>query len=202
MSTQVEPVRAMPAFDSRFPVARMIQENILELRANWYWFVILGAALIALGVGALSYSVVATVFTALAVGYFLMFGGVCYVVGAFFTRGWGGFFLSLLAGVLHLVVGLLIVDRPLEAAIVYTLLMAMFFFVEGLFRMFIALAGQFHHWGWVFCSGMVSLLLGVLIWRQWPVDGLWIAGAFLGINLLFNGMTYISLGLNLRRLAV
>jgi uncharacterized membrane protein HdeD (DUF308 family) len=198
----MEPAGALPAFDSRFPIIRMIQENVHELRDNWYWFVILGAALIVLGLVALSYSVIASVFTAMVAGYFLVFGGVFYVVGAFFTRSWGGFFLGLLAGVLHLAVGLIIVDRPVEAVIVYTLLMAVFFFVEGLFKIFAALAGQFRHWGWVFGNGVVAVLLGVLIWRQWPFDGLWIVGAFLGINLLVSGASYISLGLNVRRLPV
>lgn len=185
-----------------FPLVGMVRESLAELRASWYWFVILGAALMLLGLMAMSYSVLASVATALAFGYFLLAAGILYIGGAFFTRGWGGFFLSLLAGVLHLAVGVIVLDRPGEALLIYTLLLAVFFFVEGLFRIVAALAGRFRHWGWMLFNGVVTLALGVMIWRQWPLDGLYVVGLFLGINLVFSGATYISLGLSARRLPV
>jgi len=155
-----------------------------------------------LGLAAMSYSGLATLATAVAVGYFLIVAGVVYVVGAFFTGSWGGFFLTLLGGVLHLAVGVLVLDRPGEAVLIYTLLMAAFFFVEGLFRIVGALAGRFYHWGWMLFNGVVTLSLGVMIWRQWPLSGLYVVGLFLGINLVFSGAGYVSLGLRARRLPV
>jgi uncharacterized membrane protein HdeD (DUF308 family) len=200
MSMQPPVFTSEPAFGGGPPVARFVQENVRALRHNWFWFVLLGAALLVLGLAAISYSVLATEVAALVFGYFLLAAGVFYLVGAFFTHGWGGFFLSLLAGILHLAVGVIVLDRPLEVAVVYTLLMAVFFFVEGLFRIVAALAGQFHHWGWVLVNGVITLLLGVLIWRQWPFSGLYVVGLFVGINLVISGVTYITLGLNARRL--
>jgi uncharacterized membrane protein HdeD (DUF308 family) len=155
-----------------------------------------------LGLMAMSYSMVATLATAIVFGYFLLVAGIFYVVGAFFTRGWGGFFLSLLAGVLNLAVGVIVLDRPGEALLIYTLLLAAFFFVEGLFRIVGALAGRFHHWGWMLFNGIVTLALGVMIWRQWPLSGLYVVGLFLGINLLLSGASYVSLGLAARKLPV
>jgi uncharacterized membrane protein HdeD (DUF308 family) len=181
-------------------LAGVVRESLVELRASWGWFVTLGAALTLLGLFAMSYSVLATIATALVFGCFLLTAGVFYIVGAFFTRGWGGFFLSLLAGVLHLAVGVIVLDRPGEALLVYTLLLAAFFFVEGLFRIIGALAGRFRHWGWMLFNGIVTVALGVMIWRQWPLSGLYVVGLFLGINLVISGVTYISLGLNVRRL--
>jgi uncharacterized membrane protein HdeD (DUF308 family) len=180
----------------------MVAENIAELRASWGWFVALGVALILLGLAAMNYAVLATVGTSLVFGYFLLAAGICYVIGAFFTRGWGGFFLSLLAGLLHIAVGVIVVDRPEEAVLLYTLLLAVFFFVEGLFRIVGALVGRFQHWGWVLFNGVVTLALGVMIWRQWPLSGLYVVGLFLGINLLLSGVGYVSLGLAARKLPV
>jgi uncharacterized membrane protein HdeD (DUF308 family) len=180
----------------------VIRESLVELQASWYWFVILGAALMLLGLMAMSYSVLATLTTALVFGYFLLAAGVLYIVGAFFTRGWGGFFLSLLAGVLHLAVGVIVLDRPAEAVLIYTLLLAVFFFVEGLFRIIGALAGRFRHWGWMLFNGIVTLALGVMIWRQWPLSGLYVVGLFLGINLVLSGASYIGLGLAARKLPI
>jgi uncharacterized membrane protein HdeD (DUF308 family) len=195
--------RALP-FGAPSPVAGLIQENVKALRDSWFWFVLLGVGLVVLGLAVLSYTgmVWASLATAFVFGCFMLAGGIVYIVGAFFTRGWGGFFLSLLAGVLHLAVGAIILEHPVDAVILFTMLMAAFFFVEGLFRIIGALAGHFHHWGWMLVNGIISMVLGVLIWRQWPFDALYVVGLFLGIDLLFSGASYIALGLNARRLPV
>jgi uncharacterized membrane protein HdeD (DUF308 family) len=201
--TQTPPPNATPS-RTPFPVVGVIREDLEQLRASWCWFVTLGSFLMLLGIGALTYTgmVWATVATALVFGCFMVAAGVLYIVGAFFTRGWGGFFLSLLAGVLHLAVGAIILHRPVEALLVYTLLLAVFFFVEGLFQIVGALAGRFQHWGWMLFHGIVTLVLGVMIWRQWPLSGLYVVGLFLGINLVVSGASYISLGLTARKLPV
>ena len=99
---QVLPPDAASGLASPFPATGVIRESLAELRASWGWLVTLGTALMILGLAAMSYATLATLATALAFGYFMLAAGVVYIVGAFFTRGWGGFFLSLLAGVLHL----------------------------------------------------------------------------------------------------
>jgi uncharacterized membrane protein HdeD (DUF308 family) len=181
-------------------MAGVIHENVAELRRSWGWFLALGILLTLLGLVALSYSCIATITTVLVFGYFLLIGGVFHIVGAFFTRGWGGLFLGLLAGVLYLAAGFIVVNHPTEAAIVYTLLIAVFFFVDGLFYIFAALTGRFRHRGWVLLSGIVTLILGVMIWKQWPLSGLFVVGLFVGINLIFSGVGYMMLGLSARRL--
>ncbi|MGZ3634159.1 MAG: hypothetical protein ACXWM7_07870 [Parachlamydiaceae bacterium] len=39
------------------------------------------------------------------------------------------------------------------------------------------------------------MLLGLLIWAQWPVSGLWIIGLFIGIDLIVLGWMWITLAL-------
>jgi uncharacterized membrane protein HdeD (DUF308 family) len=130
----------------------------------------------------------------------MVVSGAAFIAGAFFTRGWGGFFVSLLGGVLYMAAGAILIDHPREAALVYTLLLAVFFFVEGLFRVVAALAGRFQHRWRMLLSGVVTLLLGVLIWRQWPLSGLYAIGLFLAIHLVVTGAHYLGLGLAVRRL--
>jgi uncharacterized membrane protein HdeD (DUF308 family) len=194
MVTQLPPSRPM------FTVSRMIQENLKDLRDSWFWFVILGVILIVVGIAAVSYSFAAGIATALFFGLFLVVGGLFHIAGAFFTRGWGGFFLCLLAGVLELALGVIFVEHPIDALVVYTLLLAVVFFIEGMFWILAALAGGFHNWGWTLLSGVITLLLGVMIWRQWPLSGLWVVGTFIGVNMICNGSTYVALGLRVRQL--
>jgi uncharacterized membrane protein HdeD (DUF308 family) len=196
MSTITRPVGPL----SR--LAPIIQEDLKTLKDAWIWFLILGVALIALGCCALGYTALFTIASVEVFGFLMILGAVTYIGGAFLTGSWGGFFLTLLMGVLQLSAGAICVRHPAEAAIVYTLLMAVFFMVGGLFRIVTALAGQFRGWGWVLVNGIITLLLGLMIWQQMPFSGLWVIGTFLGIDLIFSGWSYVALGLNARKLPV
>ena len=199
-TTHAPPSDLSHGFRAPFPAVGMFRENLSELRASWGWFVALGVVLMILGAAAISASQIASAATALVFAGLMLGAGVAYLIGAFFTRSWGGFFMSLLAGVLHLAVGAIILDRPLEALLVYTLLLAALFFVEGVVQIIGSIAGRFYNWGWALMSGIVSLALGVLIWRQWPLSGLYVVGLFVGINLAFHGATFFMVGLGMRRL--
>jgi uncharacterized membrane protein HdeD (DUF308 family) len=191
-----------PLTTPMFRLSPQIQEDLNHLKKAWIWFVALGVALIVLGVLALAYSTLFTIATVEVVGAFLIIGGLIYVAGSFFTGSWGGFFLTLMTGVLQLVMGFLCVQHPAEAAIVYTLLMAAFFMVGGLFRIVAGASGDFRGRGWVIVNGIVTLALGIMIWQQSPISGLWVIGTFIGIDLIFNGWLYVLIGTNVRKLPV
>lgn len=168
------------------------------LRRNWGWFLALGAALVLLGMIALGCAVTTTIVSLLLFGWFLIAGGVIEIVHAFWARQWSGFFLELSLGVLQLVVGWMVVENPLEAGLTLTLLMAVFFIFGGVFRMVTALTMPFEGRWWLFFSGLVNLVLGVMIWRRWPSDALWVIGMFIGIDLIFHGWWLVMLALSVR----
>jgi uncharacterized membrane protein HdeD (DUF308 family) len=181
-------------------LAPVIQEDLKKLKGAWLWFLILGVALILLGMVAISYSTFFTIASVEVLGIFFVVGAAFCIGGSLFTGSWGGFFLTLLTGVLNLIVGLICLRHPAEAAIVYTLLMAVFFMVGGLFRIVGSVAGRFRGRGWVLLNGIITLILGIMIWQQMPFSGLWVIGTFLGIDLIFNGWSYLLLGLSVRKL--
>jgi uncharacterized membrane protein HdeD (DUF308 family) len=91
------------------------------------------------------------------------------------------------------------VFRPLlRPMLALTLLAACFLMVGGIFKIVAALCYRFGAWGWPLASGIIDLILGVMIWQGWPASGLWVLGAFLGLNLVFRGINWIALGLALR----
>jgi uncharacterized membrane protein HdeD (DUF308 family) len=107
----------------------------------------------------------------------------------------------LLAGVLYAVAGVVMIANPALAAVSLTLLIAIILIVAGLFRLVVAFSTPLHHRGWLILNGVISILLGVMIWRSWPVSGLWVIGMFIGIDMIFDGWTEIMLALSVRRLA-
>jgi uncharacterized membrane protein HdeD (DUF308 family) len=182
------------------PFAGVFAAGLHELRRNWGWFLLLGIALIILGLVALSATFIATIATVLVLGWILVIDGVFQAAMAFWSRQWSGFFLHVLAGVLALIVGFLMLSKPVAAGLTLTLLLAVFFFVSGFFRILASLIMQFPSWPWVLLSGVINVVLGALIWSEWPESGLWVIGLFVGIDMIFCGWSYVIFALTVRRL--
>jgi uncharacterized membrane protein HdeD (DUF308 family) len=177
-----------------------LRHGLHALRGNWLWFVLLGIALVVLGTIALGAVVIASLAAAIVIGALIFMGGVAETLGAFWCRGWSGFFVHLLSGVLSIVVGILFLRAPVGALAALTLLLACFFMVGGVFKIVAVLSHRFAAWGWPLVSGIIDLVLGVLIWLEWPASALWVIGMFVGITMVFRGFNWIALGLALRSL--
>ncbi len=105
-------------------------------------------------------------------------------------------------GGLTLLCGIALVGNPLFASGVLTIVLASYFFVDGIFE--IAAAFRLRSepgWGWMFFGGIVSILLGIMIWRQFPLSGAWAIGILLGIKLFFVGLIMVTTGSTVRSLA-
>jgi uncharacterized membrane protein HdeD (DUF308 family) len=87
------------------------------------------------------------------------------------------------------------------SALTLTLILAVFFMVSGAFRILVALLMRFPEWRWLLLNGLITLLLGLLIWKQWPLSGLWVIGLFIGFELIYTGVSWVLLSLAARRLA-
>jgi len=42
------------------------------------------------------------------------------------------------------------------------------------------------------------VILGILLWVQWPVSALWFIGFAVGVSLIFDGAAWTSLAMRLR----
>jgi uncharacterized membrane protein HdeD (DUF308 family) len=158
----------------------------------------MGIALMILGLAAIGSSFIATFTTVLVFGILMLLGAIFQVVTALWGRSWRGFFLHLLAGVLYLIAGLFMIENPLEAALSLTVLIAACLLVGGVLRIGMSFAERFEGWGWVLLNGVISVILGAGIWRQWPFSGLWVIGLFVGIEMLFSGLSWVMLGMAVR----
>jgi uncharacterized membrane protein HdeD (DUF308 family) len=178
-----------------------IKYELRHLRDHWWWLTLLGALLVIGGTAAIvvpTLTVVTTMAAVIVLGITLMVAGVAIIVAAFWTGRWSGFLLQILVGLLYLVAGFAITEQPAKGAIAATILLASLFIVLGAFRIVAALAFRLPQWGWVLLNGVVTLLLGIIIYRHFPKDVTWVIGLLVGLEMLFNGWTWIMLSVAIR----
>jgi uncharacterized membrane protein HdeD (DUF308 family) len=181
--------------------AELLSSEKEHLGKHWFGLLCVGILLIVVGLMAMSAAFIATLATVMVFGILSLVGGGMEIANAFWARRWRGFWLHLLGGILYMVLGFFLIQQPLEAAAAFTLVMAVTFFIGGLFRIILSLAERFHGWEWVFLNGIVTLVLGIMIWRQWPEAKYWVIGLFVGIDLLFDGWSWVIAAFTVRSLA-
>ncbi|HWR35416.1 MAG TPA: HdeD family acid-resistance protein [Clostridia bacterium] len=169
------------------------------LRHNWGWFLALGIIQIVIGIVALGFMPAATIGTVLVFGWLMLVGGIVEAVYAFRSRGGGGFLLHLAGAVLGVLIGLLVVTHPVAGALAWTLLFASLFTVGGLFHVIAAASLRYPKWGWSVFDGAITLLLGIMLWAEWPVSGFWFLGLALGVSLVLRGWSHVMFALAVRK---
>lgn len=172
-----------------------------KLRKSWIWMAILAAISLVGGVLALVNPFVATLAATMLAGWFFILLGGLQVVQSFQVQGWGGFLWALLFGVLSLVVGISLVFNPLAGMVSLTLLVAVLLLATGATKIFYAFSLRpVTGWGWVLVSGLLSVVLGILIFSNFPAAAATILGIFLAVELISNGVVFLLVALGLRQL--
>jgi len=178
-----------------------VQQELGHLKSSWLCFLMMGILLAVCGTVALVFPAltVLTSFAAVVIlGVSLVIAGVSTLLTCFWAGKWSGTMLQLLVGILYVVSGMVIADTPVRSAVALTGFMAAFFIIVGAFRTVAAFATRFPNWGWAVLNGVITFLIGVIIYRHFPESALWVIGALVGVELLFNGWTWIMLALAVR----
>ena len=182
------------------PGPQTLGEGIRALRAKWGWLVAFGVISMIAGVIALASVVMATASAVIIVGFMMLMAGAAEIVAAFNAKDWSHRILWLLLGALYVFAGLVCLQNPFEAATLLTLMLGIALIVGGLLRIFLATQmKQGTPWVWVVISGIITFLLGLMIVARWPASSFYTLGIFLGIDLIFIGSGWLSIGLALRK---
>ncbi len=176
-----------------------VRHELIHLKKHWWGLLLLGGLLVVCGIVALSYPFITTVSVAVVLGAVLLVAGIATIVSSFWTGSWSAFLVQVLVGILYTVVGMMTMEAPVAASGALTLLVAAMFIVGGIFRMAAAIMIRFPQWGWVLLNGAVALVLGILLYRQFPESALWLLGTIFGIDMILYGWVWIMLALELRR---
>jgi uncharacterized membrane protein HdeD (DUF308 family) len=146
--------------------------------------------LLVLGFLSLALPFAAGIAIATAVAILIVCAGIIHLGGSFATRTVGGFLWRLLVGGVYLIAGVYLLIHPGLNLLSLTLLLAVLFFVEGIFHI-----GTYFHLrghaasGWILFDGIITIVLALLIWQSWPSSAVWAIGTLVGINLLMSGFT-------------
>ena len=182
------------------PLPPNLAEGLKVLRAKWGWIVALGVVFLLAGFVALGSAVAATASAVMIIGIMMIMGGAAEIAAAFSVKGWGKFAVWMLLGLLYVGAGIIALMNPFAAATILTLMLGAALVAGGVLRIFLAFsmksAGK--PWGWVVLSGLVTLLLGIMIIAKWPASSFFVLGMFLGIDLIFIGSGWVTMGLALK----
>jgi uncharacterized membrane protein HdeD (DUF308 family) len=200
MSSESEKVVVVTGDPLLTEAQRQLRHELGHLRASWCWIVSLGILLVLSGVLAITWPAFSSLAVVSVLGVILIVAGVATIVGSFWAGKWSGLLVQLLVGILYVVAGVAVTERPLATAALMTFFMAMSFIVLGMFRAVGALIIRFPQWGWALLNGVITFLCGMVIYRHLPLDALWVIGLLVGLEMMFNGWTWIMLGMQIRKL--
>jgi uncharacterized membrane protein HdeD (DUF308 family) len=170
------------------------------IQSHWKLFLAQGILMMVLGFLAVVEPNVATVAVGIFVGWLFFIGGIFRAASVWHSRRMPGFAWSMLTAVLAIVLGLILILRPLAGVLTLTMVLIAFFIVEGVASILAAIQHRQHlrSWGWLLFSGIVDLLLAYLIWAGWPSSADWAIGLLVGVNMLFFGLSLVMTALAAR----
>ena len=160
---------------------------------------LMGVLFIVLGLIAIGEPLVAGLAVAVLAGWLLLAGGVVHAVSAFRVAGARGVVWHVLLAILYLCGGVYFVTHPLLGLGTLTLFLSVILFIEGvvwIIAYFQLRSGNI----WMLLNGVITLVLGLMIWAGWPSTSVWAIGTLLGVNLVMTGMSILFAGAALRRL--
>jgi uncharacterized membrane protein HdeD (DUF308 family) len=189
--------------ESLLPELDSIRRRLAEaFHAHWKFFLAEGIVMLVLGLLAIAVPEVASLAITILIGWLFFVGGIFRTLSVLRHRQMPGFGWSLLTAVLAIILGLVLLLRPIAGALTLTLALIVFFVVEGVAAILLAIEQRRHlpSWGWVLLSGLVDLLLAFLIWDGWPSSAGWAIGLLVGINMVFVGVSLIMTALAARKM--
>src|ERR1700733_15392318 len=172
-----------------------------SLHEHWRLFLVEGIALVILGGLAIMLPQVASIAVEILIGWLLLISGVIGLVNTFRMRGAPAFTWSLLSAILGIATGVLLLWWPLTGVVSLTLVLSVFFVIEGVASIMFALEHKRElsgRWGWMLLSGIIDLILASVIFLGLPGTAAWAIGLLVGINMVFGGWALVAMALHAR----
>jgi uncharacterized membrane protein HdeD (DUF308 family) len=170
------------------------------IRASTDWSMAWGILMFFCGILAIALPLASSIGIAIILAWLILLASIWHLIFAFQTRGAGAAIWQILLALLYGIIGFYMLMNPLLGVLSLTLLLASFLIVEGVLETLIYFQLRpMQHSSWILLDGIITLILGILIWAQWPSSAAWLIGTLLGISLIFSGISRFMLALAVRR---
>ncbi len=172
------------------------------LHEHRVFFLIEGIILLLAGLVAIVLPPIATLAVEIIVGWLLLIIGVVGLITTSRMRRAPGFWWSLVSAALGIAAGIVLLGWPLTGVLSLTLVLIVFFLIEGVASIMFALEHKRElsgRWGWMLASGIVDLVLGAMVLAGLPSTAVWAIGLLVGINMVFGGAALIAMALHSRK---
>jgi uncharacterized membrane protein HdeD (DUF308 family) len=164
--------------------------------------IVLSLLLIVFGVLAIALPIVSSIGITIVIGWLVLFAGITQVIHAFRSEGIGHIVWRFVVAVFYVAAGVYLLARPALGVAGLTLVLGTFLFAEGVADVVTYVsARKSGASAWMLLDGIITLVLGFMIWNRWPLGSLWVIGTLVGISMVMNGATRLMMSLAVRRLA-
>jgi uncharacterized membrane protein HdeD (DUF308 family) len=174
------------------------------VREHSKYFLAEGIILVLLGALAIFLPLFATITITIILGWILLASGIFGLIATLRARQVPGFWWSLVSALIGIAVGLVLLAQPIAGALSVTLVLIVFFIVEGAATIMYAfehrreLTGR---WEWMLISGIIDLVLASIIFAGLPGTAAWALGLLVGINMIFGGFALVAIAVHARSAA-
>lgn len=164
------------------------------IRKAFPWLVGWSVVVFVCGILAIILSLTFSFGIAVIIGSLVLVAGIAHLVFAFHTRSFDGFLWQILIGALYLMAAISLLVNPLLSVVSLTFILSIFLLLEGglelglYFRL-----RRFRHSVWMLIDGIGTLILGIVMVRQWPPASPEIIGTLIGISLMLSAVSRLML---------
>jgi uncharacterized membrane protein HdeD (DUF308 family) len=172
------------------------------VKSHWKAFLFEGILLVVLGVAALVLPPLASLATAIFLGWMFLISGIGGLVATYWARNTPGFWWSLISAALAVLAGGVLLARPVQGVLTLTIVLGAYFLAEGVTTIMYALEHRRElsgRWSWLLISGLVDIAISFMVIAGLPSSAEWAIGVLVGINLLFGGASLIGIALAARK---
>lgn len=177
----------------------MIWNDVLETRyrSRWGWMLAYGLLWAVIGILALIEPIATGLATGLFLALVLLSGGLLGIIAGFSAKGWLSRWLDIMIGLLSLLLGSLIIWRPLLGALSLVWAVGFWLLLCGGLEIAEGVRTRLHR-GWLIFIGAIDILLGAYLALAGPIDALLVLAIIVGFSFLMRGIALSLFALRLQ----
>ncbi|RDE09352.1 HdeD family acid-resistance protein [Pelagibacterium lacus] len=183
--------------------SEIYQEAIRDsVRRSAFLYLVQAGLMIVAGILAIIFPIFSAQTITLAIGWLLILSGLMQGLSLIATWRASYASLQLMSAVLGVLIGVLILMNPAQSIIGFSLLIVVFFMMEGLGKLIWALTIRpLPGWPWVALSGALGMVLSVFLIANLETAASWVLAMLVGLQLIVIGAAIGYLAWSIRMAA-